>query len=139
MEWVKKEADFNVPVKSWCKDMNFALDYAKENRRIIMDGFMAAFHSVFEAAEFEAPVNIHHNYAALESHFGKAVWVHRKGATSAKTDETGIIPGSMGTASYIRKPWYRQGGDTLRGSMSSLSDAGFNCPDCILRTEEHML
>ena len=87
--------------RDYIKDMNFALDYAKENRRIIMDGFMAAFHSVYEAAEFEAPVNIHHNYAALESHFGKDVWVHRKGATSAKTDETGIIPGSMGTASYI--------------------------------------
>ena len=48
-------------------------------------------------------VNIHHNYAALESHFGKNVWVHRKGATSAKQDETGIIPGSMGTSSYIVK------------------------------------
>jgi len=64
---------------------------------------MAAFQSVYEAAEFGAPVNIHHNYAALESHFGKNVWVHRKGATSAKQDETGIIPGSMGTSSYIVK------------------------------------
>jgi len=45
--------------------------------------------------------DIHHNYATLENHFGKNVWVHRKGATSAKKGETGIIPGSMGTASYI--------------------------------------
>jgi len=46
-------------------------------------------------------VNIHHNYAAIEHHFGKDVWVHRKGATRARSGEQGIIPGSMGTASYI--------------------------------------
>jgi tRNA-splicing ligase RtcB len=89
--------------QDYIKDMNFALDYARENRRIIMENFMAAFRSVYEEAEFGDPVNIHHNYAALESHFGKDVWVHRKGATSAKHDETGIIPGSMGTSSYIVK------------------------------------
>jgi len=89
--------------QDYIKDMNFALDYARENRRMIMENFMAAFQSVYEEAEFGDPVNIHHNYAALESHFGKDVWVHRKGATSAKQDEIGIIPGSMGTASYIVK------------------------------------
>jgi tRNA-splicing ligase RtcB len=89
--------------QDYIKDMNFALDYAKENRRIIMERYIAAFQSVYEAAEFGNQVNIHHNYAALESHFGKDVWVHRKGATSAKLDETGIIPGSMGTSSYIVK------------------------------------
>jgi tRNA-splicing ligase RtcB len=89
--------------QDYIKDMNFALDYAKENRRIIMERFIAAFQSVYEAAEFGNQVNIHHNYAALESHFGKDVWIHRKGATSAKLDETGIIPGSMGTPSYIVK------------------------------------
>ena len=46
-------------------------------------------------------VNIHHNYAALETHYGKKVWVHRKGATRATAGERGIIPGSMGTRSYI--------------------------------------
>ena len=46
-------------------------------------------------------INIPHNYAAVEEHFGKPVVVHRKGATSARTDELGIIPGSMGTPSYI--------------------------------------
>ncbi|MCG8632699.1 MAG: RtcB family protein [Desulfobacterales bacterium] len=56
---------------------------------------------VLQEAEFSDEVNIHHNYAALEHHFGKNVWVHRKGATSAKSGETGIIPGSMGTSSYI--------------------------------------
>ncbi|WDP91041.1 MAG: RtcB family protein [Desulfobacter sp.] len=85
----------------YIRDMNFALSYAMENRRRIMARFMEALASVFPDAEFEAPVNIHHNYAALETHFDKAVWVHRKGATSAKPGEKGIIPGSMGTPSYL--------------------------------------
>ncbi len=89
--------------QDYIKDMNLALAYAKENRRRIMESFMTAFQTVFGDAEFGNQVNIHHNYAALENHFGKNVWVHRKGATSAKQDETGIIPGSMGTSSYIVK------------------------------------
>jgi len=48
-----------------------------------------------------AEIDIHHNYAAQEKHFGRSVIVHRKGATSAKKGQVGIIPGSMGTASYI--------------------------------------
>lgn len=87
--------------RSYIKDMNFALSYAKENRRRIMERFMDAVSSVFEYAAFETPINIHHNYAALEHHFSRNVWVHRKGATSAREKETGIIPGSMGTPSYI--------------------------------------
>jgi tRNA-splicing ligase RtcB len=85
--------------------MNFALAYAQENRRGMMD---AAFQSLNEVCEgLGIPCeelwryDIHHNYAALENHFGENVYVHRKGATSAKKGETGIIPGSMGTHSYI--------------------------------------
>lgn len=87
--------------RQYITDMMFSLAYAKENRRRIMERFMSAIASVFSGAEFEAPVNIHHNYAALENHFGRNVWVHRKGATSARKAEIGIIPGSMGTPSYI--------------------------------------
>lgn len=89
--------------RAYIKDMNFALGYARENRRRIMERFMEAFSSEFQNAVFEDAVNIHHNYAALENHFDQNVWVHRKGATSAKQNETGIIPGSMGTSSYIVK------------------------------------
>lgn len=46
-------------------------------------------------------INIAHNYASLENHFGRNVFVHRKGATLAREGVTGIIPGSQGTASYI--------------------------------------
>ncbi len=86
---------------AYVRDMDFALEYARENRRRIMAAFKVEFSHVFNDAGFGAEINIHHNYAALEEHFGKRLWVHRKGATSAKKGETGIIPGSMGTASYI--------------------------------------
>jgi len=56
-----------------------------------------------EYCDSEPAINIHHNYAVLENHFGQNVWIHRKGATSARKDEMGIIPGSMGTSSYIVK------------------------------------
>lgn len=87
--------------QAYIRDMNFALDYARENRRRIMEAFKREAAHVLRDVEFLREVNIHHNYAALENHFGRNVWVHRKGATSAKPGETGIIPGSMGTASYI--------------------------------------
>ena len=51
--------------------------------------------------DFEQPINIAHNYAARELHFGKQVYIHRKGATRAKPGERGIIPGSQGSFSYI--------------------------------------
>jgi tRNA-splicing ligase RtcB len=87
--------------RSYIDDMNLALRYAEENRRRILDRFTTAVQTVFPKVEFESPVNIHHNYAALENHFNTNVWVHRKGATSARSGEAGIIPGSMGTPSYI--------------------------------------
>ena len=86
---------------AYIEDMKLALRYARENRRRIMEHFMKALEAVFPQVAFEDPVNIHHNYAALENHFGANVWVHRKGATSAQDGEAGIIPGSMGTPSYI--------------------------------------
>ncbi len=80
--------------------MNYALEFAKANREHMMNIFKSI---VFENTEcdFKREINIHHNYAALENHFGKNVWVHRKGATSANKGEYGIIPGSQGTPSYI--------------------------------------
>jgi tRNA-splicing ligase RtcB len=46
-------------------------------------------------------INCHHNFTQKETHFGKSVWLSRKGAISAKAGELGLIPGSMGTASYV--------------------------------------
>ena len=46
-------------------------------------------------------IDLHHNYAAKESHFGRQVWVHRKGAVRAETGDIVLVPGSMSTASYV--------------------------------------
>jgi tRNA-splicing ligase RtcB len=87
--------------RAYIRDMNFALDYARENRRRIMMAFRREVECVMKGIEFINEVNIHHNYAALETHYGRQVWIHRKGATAARRGEIGIIPGSMGTSSYI--------------------------------------
>lgn len=87
--------------KLYLRDMEFALKYAKENRRRIMEVIKNAFLELFDNISFSMEYDIHHNYASKEVHFGKTVWVHRKGATSAKKNEKGIIPGSMGSSSYI--------------------------------------
>lgn len=86
---------------NYIKDMVFALAFAKENRYRMMEKFKYIFASVMKIAKFEEEINIHHNYATVEHHFKKNVWVHRKGATSAKKGQKGIIPGSMGASSYI--------------------------------------
>lgn len=51
--------------------------------------------------EYRDEINCHHNYAALENHYGKNVWVHRKGAVRARSGELTVIPGAMGSYSYV--------------------------------------
>lgn len=87
--------------KEYYRDMKFALEYALENRRRMMMRFKETVAEFVPEVNFRREINIHHNYAAFEEHFGEKFCIHRKGATSAKTGEIGIIPGSMGTASYI--------------------------------------
>lgn len=87
--------------EEYIRDMDFALDYARENRRRLMTALMDIFSDTAGEADFDEMTDIHHNYASLEEHFGRRVWVHRKGATSAAKGQRGIIPGSMGTSSYI--------------------------------------
>ncbi len=83
-------------------DMNYCIDYALANRMAMMGQVRECIGEVVRGLHtFEKPINIAHNYARLENHFGRNVMVHRKGATSARMDEIGIIPGSQGTASYI--------------------------------------
>ena len=87
--------------EAYIREMHFALDYARENRARMTAVFRETVMEVFGAVEFDREIDIHHNYAALEEHFGEKVWLHRKGATAAREGETGIIPGSMGASSYI--------------------------------------
>lgn len=86
--------------KAYLDMMNFALKFAFENRRRMMNVFQSITCGML-GCSIQQEINIHHNYAAFERHFGKDVIVHRKGATSARKDQLGIIPGSMGTPSYI--------------------------------------
>ncbi len=79
--------------------MNFALEFAAASRVLMLDSVMAAVAAI-GGSELQR-VNIHHNYAAVERHYGRDVIVHRKGATKAAQGLLGIIPGSMGTASYV--------------------------------------
>lgn len=84
--------------------MNFALDFAFLNRQCMMEYVKKDIQHTFKHlnVNFDPPmINIHHNYAAIENHFGRNVWVHRKGATLASEKTVGIIPGSCGTNSYI--------------------------------------
>lgn len=82
-------------------EMQYCIDFALCNRKLMMSRIQDVLESVFPQIEFEPMINIAHNYAAWETHFGKNVVVHRKGATFAGKGTIGIIPGSQGTASYI--------------------------------------
>lgn len=89
-------------------EMRYCVDFALANRKLMMDRICNIFKdenwSYFDKdIDFEPIINIAHNYAKLENHFGQNVWVHRKGATLASDKTIGIIPGSQGTKSYIVK------------------------------------
>jgi len=87
--------------KEYIAAMNFALRFARESRLRMMTMMMKSLSEVFVGTTYDEPIDVHHNYARFENHFGKNVIVHRKGATSAREGETGIIPGSQGTESHI--------------------------------------
>jgi tRNA-splicing ligase RtcB (3'-phosphate/5'-hydroxy nucleic acid ligase) len=87
--------------KNYIRDMNFALDFAKLNRLIMMEIILDELLKIKDYIFLGNPIDIHHNYVENEAHFGERTWVHRKGATKADTVGFGIIPGSMGTSSYI--------------------------------------
>ncbi|MZP29768.1 RtcB family protein [Heliobacterium undosum] len=95
--------------RDYIRFMNFSLAMAKENRQQMMtkvQEILARYTEKFTGftnIEFSMEVNAHHNYAAMEHHFGKNVWVHRKGAIRVREGDYGIIPGAMGSFSYIVK------------------------------------
>ena len=82
-------------------EMQYCVEFALCNRRLMMERIQEVIADALPGIEFEPMINIAHNYAAWENHYGKNVIVHRKGATLAREGIVGIIPGSQGTASYI--------------------------------------
>jgi tRNA-splicing ligase RtcB len=80
----------------------WAQDFARQNREAMMERILRVLREKLPKFTTEkVPVNCHHNYVEREAHFGKDVWVTRKGAVRAKVGDLGIIPGSMGAKSFI--------------------------------------
>lgn len=88
-------------MKEYRHDLFWAQDYARRNRVVMLRLIADVLRTQFPRIVFEAPISAHHNYVAEETHFGEEVLVTRKGAIRAGRGELGIIPGSMGTGSYI--------------------------------------
>jgi tRNA-splicing ligase RtcB len=86
--------------QKYLSEMQYCVDFALANRALMMARIQGCF-DMFQNIAFEPMINIAHNYAEMENHFGKNVMVHRKGATLARENTIGIIPGSQGTSSYI--------------------------------------
>ncbi|CAA9405436.1 MAG: RNA-2',3'-PO4:RNA-5'-OH ligase [uncultured Nocardioides sp.] len=96
-------------------ELRWAQEFAYQNRAEMMDRTVACFDEwVGRPSEVAQSVNCHHNYTVREEHYGKDVWLSRKGAISAREGQWGLIPGSMGTRSYVV---------TGRGNRESLCSA----------------
>lgn len=92
----------NTPeMKAYRHDLFWAQDYARRNRAVMLRLVCDVLRTQFPQVAFDEPISAHHNYVAEETHFGEEVLVTRKGAIRAGRGDMGIIPGSMGTGSYI--------------------------------------
>ena len=87
---------------AYIHDMLWAQDYARSNRDQMMAAALDALTRVTgRPHEVMETTNCHHNYTELEHHHGRDLWITRKGAIRAREGDTGIIPGSMATGTYI--------------------------------------
>lgn len=89
--------------EDYVEAVEWAQNYARINREVMMDHTLAALASEIEKpfTSIQEAIDCHHNYVQKEEHFGQTVWVTRKGAVSARRGQLGIIPGSMGAKSFI--------------------------------------
>lgn len=91
-----------VEFDAYLADLRWAQRYALLNREEMMDRVVDCLAGFVGVAVQEAErINCHHNFTAPERHFGRNVWVSRKGAIEAREGQLGLLPGSMGTASYV--------------------------------------
>ena len=86
---------------TYIADMLWAQAYAMGSRRVMAERLLASLFSVVGAGEHVRTINCHHNFTQLETHGGQDLWITRKGAIKAGVGDEGVIPGSMGTRSYI--------------------------------------
>ena len=109
--------------------VEWAQEFATENRRLMMQAVVEAVQGVSGVPPFQTTlmaVNCHHNYVAREHHFGRDVFLTRKGAVRARQGDLGIIPGSMGTRSYIVRG---------RGNPDSFESCSHGAGRAMSRTE----
>jgi tRNA-splicing ligase RtcB len=86
---------------AYIADMLWAQDYARANRDQMMDSAMAEVFRFLGFGRETRRINCHHNFTEEETHDGRRLWITRKGAIKADTGDFGVIPGSMGTRSFI--------------------------------------
>ncbi len=86
---------------AYITDMLWAQDYARANRDQMMDNAMREVFGFLGHGRERQRINCHHNFTQPEAHGGRELWITRKGAIKADRGELGVIPGSMGTSSYI--------------------------------------
>lgn len=103
---IKWQLDF-LPADSeegrqYLEEMRYCVEFALANRRLMIKNIAKIFEAKTDGQLLlDEMINIAHNYASFEKHFGKEVIIHRKGATQAKKGQLGIIPGSQGNSSFI--------------------------------------
>ncbi|MBW3556553.1 MAG: RtcB family protein [Actinobacteria bacterium] len=86
---------------AYIADMLWAQDYAAANRAQMMDNAMREVFGFLGFGRETRRINCHHNFTSRELHNGQQLWITRKGAIKADLGDLGVIPGSMGTRSYI--------------------------------------
>lgn len=87
--------------EAYIADMLWAQEYARANRDQMMDNAMTEIFAFLGFGAETRRINCHHNFTELEDHGGRRLWITRKGAIKADRGDLGVIPGSMGTRSYI--------------------------------------
>ncbi len=88
--------------QDYIDEMNYCIEYARLNRKEMMSKIVGIFYTMLDIKEdHDETIDVAHNYARMENHYGENVMVHRKGAISARDQEIGIVPGSQGSMSYI--------------------------------------
>lgn len=90
-----------IEMEAYQRDLTWAQEYALFNRSVMLKLCMNVFKKIYPDIKVLDEIQCHHNYMSEEIHFGEKVYVTRKGAIRAQKNEMGIIPGSMGTKSYI--------------------------------------
>jgi tRNA-splicing ligase RtcB len=115
--------------QAYLADLDWALRYADENRRRILAEVTPIISDILGAhPRDDTRVSCQHNFVCRECHDGRELWVHRKGAISAHAGELGIIPGSMGSASFIVEG---------RGEPRSLCSSSHGAGRALRRGEAH--